>query len=69
MDEDIDREYLTGIVMQVEYFVVQKISYLVLNPEEADRHFLKIKPADLLTLWNSYEDKLILHHSMSVGMK
>ena len=64
---NIDREYLARKVMQAEELVGRKVSYVVLNPGEADNHLLKIKPADLFPLWNSDESKRILHHSASTG--
>ena len=65
--EDIDREYLARKVMQAEELVGRKVSYVVLHPDEAVSHLLKVKPADLLPLWNSEESKLLLHHSLSTG--
>ena len=69
MGNDIDRKYLAEKVMQAEDLVGRKVSYVVLKPEKADRHFIMIKIAALLSLWNSDEDKLILHYSISAGMK
>jgi hypothetical protein len=51
--------------MQAEELVGRKVSYVVLHPEEAESHLLRVKPADLLPLWNSEESKLLLHHSVS----
>jgi predicted nucleotidyltransferase len=65
--DDIDREYLARKVMQAEELVGRKVSYVVLNPAEAENHLSKVKPADLLPLWNSEESKLILHHPVSSG--
>jgi predicted nucleotidyltransferase len=65
--DDIDREYLARKVSQAEELVGRKVSYIVLDPEEADSHLLKVKPADLFPLWNSEESKLLLHHSVSTG--
>ena len=65
--DDIDREYLARKVMQAEELVGRKVSYIVLDPDEADVHLLKAKPADLFPLWNSEESKLMLHHSLSTG--
>jgi hypothetical protein len=50
--EGIDREYLDRKVIQAEELVGRKVSYIVLNPEEADDSLIKVKPADLLPLWN-----------------
>jgi hypothetical protein len=57
---DIDREYLARKVMQAEQIVGRKVSYVVLESAEAETHLLKLKPDDLLPLWNSEESKLIL---------
>jgi predicted nucleotidyltransferase len=65
--ENIDREYLARKVMQAEELVGRKVSYVVLHPDEAENHLLRVKPADLLPLWNSGESKLLLHHSLSTG--
>ena len=65
--ENIDREYLARKVMQAEELVGRKVSFVVLHPDEAVSHLLKVKPADLLPLWNSEESKLLLHHSLSTG--
>src|SRR5665647_882278 len=66
--QNIDREYLARKVIQAEELVGRKVNYVVLNPDEADKHLLKVKPADLLPLWNSEESKLLLHHSVSSGI-
>jgi hypothetical protein len=63
--EEIDREYLSRKVIQAEELVGRKVSYILLEPEEADAILLKIKPADLLPLWTSEESKKMLHHSVS----
>ena len=66
--ENIDREYLARKVVQAEELVGRKVSYVVLHPDEADNHLLKVKPADLLPLWSSEESKLLLHLSVSTGI-
>lgn len=63
--ENLDREYLARKVVQAEELVGRKVSYVVLHPEEAANHLLRIKPADLLPLWNSEESKSIIQHSVS----
>lgn len=50
--EDIDREYLTRKVVQAEKMVGRKVSYIVLEPSEADGHLSEYNLADLLPLWN-----------------
>ena len=64
---DIDMEYLAKKVVQAEELVGRKVSYTVLAPDDAEVHFLKLKPSELLPLWNSEESKVILHHSVSDG--
>lgn len=49
----IDREYLARKVVQAEEIVDRKVSYIVLEPEEAEKYLLKYNPSDLLPLWNS----------------
>jgi len=66
--ENIDREYLARKVMQAEELVGRKVSYVVLHPDEAENHLLSVKPADLFPLWNSLENNLSLHHSISTGI-
>ncbi len=66
--EDIDREYLARKVVQAEELVGRKVSYVVLHPGEAEKHLLKVKPADLLPLWNSVESKVAMHNSVSTGV-
>jgi hypothetical protein len=64
---NIDREYLARKVMQAEELVGRKVSYVVLNPIEAEKHLLKVKPANLFPLWNCEESKIIVHNSVSIG--
>jgi hypothetical protein len=49
---DIDREYLARKVVQAEEMVDRKVSYIVLEPNEAKNYLACFKPADLLPLWN-----------------
>jgi predicted nucleotidyltransferase len=60
---NIDREYLARKVMQAEELVGRKVSYVVLHPDESENHLLKVKPADILLLWNNEENKLMSYHS------
>ena len=57
--ENVDREYLARKVMQAEDLVGRKVSYVVLNEEEADYHLMKLKKSDLLPLWNNSKVKEI----------
>ena len=63
--EHIDREYLARKVVQAEDLVGRKVSYVVLHPDEAENHLLKVKATDLLPLWNINENEVILHPSIS----
>src|SRR5664279_5382367 len=55
--KNIDREYLARKIMQAEVLVGRKVSYVVLNPDEAECHLMKLKKSDLLPLWNNAEVK------------
>lgn len=50
--ENIDREYLARKVVQAEKIVERKVSYIVLDPSEAESYLSKYKSTDLLPLWN-----------------
>jgi hypothetical protein len=52
---DIDREYLARKIVQAEEMVGRKVSYIVLEPGEAENHLSHFKPTDLLPLWNCEE--------------
>jgi len=47
----IDRDYLARKVMQAEELVPRKVSYIVLEPDEAAAYLLGLKETDLLPLW------------------
>jgi DNA-binding transcriptional ArsR family regulator len=49
---DIDREYLARKIVQAEDMVGRKVSYIVLEPDEAKNYLSYFKPADLLPLWD-----------------
>ncbi len=55
---EIDREYLTRKVIQAEQLSGRKVSYIVLEPGEAEQYLLKLKQSDLLPLWNSEDNKI-----------
>ncbi len=42
---EIDREYLARKVVQAEELVGRKVSYIVLEPDEAEEYLLKFKPS------------------------
>lgn len=66
--EHIDLEYLARKVKQAEELVGRKVSYVVLNPDEAGCHLKKVKKSDLLPLWNDEDRKLMLQKSGVAGM-
>jgi hypothetical protein len=61
----IDEEYLSRKVLQAEELVGRKVSYKILDPSEAAGYLLRLKPSELLPLWNSEESKMILQRSAS----
>jgi DNA-binding transcriptional ArsR family regulator len=67
--KNIDREYLARKVMQAEELVGRKVSYVVLHPDEADCHLMKLKKSDLLPLWNNEDKTLILQNTGSAGRR
>ena len=64
---NIDTEYLARKVEQAEELVGRKVSYIVLDPDEADAVLLKLKPTDLLPLWNLEEHEILTRNSTSGG--
>jgi hypothetical protein len=52
---DIDREYLARKIVQAEELVGRKVSYIVLEPHEAEVHLANLRPAELLPLWKCEE--------------
>jgi len=61
--DNIDHEYLAKKVEQAEKLVGRKVSYIVLDSDEADSHLLSVEQTDLFPLWNIEESKLLLHQS------
>jgi len=55
----IDREYLARKIVQAEEMVGRKVSYIVLEPDEAENHLTHFKPSDLLPLWKCDETAMI----------
>jgi len=58
----IDREYLARKVSQAEEMVSRKVSYVVLNPDEAANYLLEYQPPDLLPLWNCTGSEMTTKH-------
>ena len=56
---DIDREYLDRKVVQAEELVGRKVSYVVLEPDEAEAHFIRLNPSDLLPIWSNEENSVL----------
>jgi hypothetical protein len=56
---EIDREYLARKIVQAEELVGRKVSSVVLEPNEAEEYFLKLKPGNLLPLWRIEEAELV----------
>jgi hypothetical protein len=50
---EIDQEYLSRKVFQAEELVGRKVSCIVLDPAEAEKHLMNFKPQDLLPLWSN----------------
>ena len=48
----IDREYLSRKISQAEEIVKRKVSYIILEPLEAEEHLARYMVSDLLPLWN-----------------
>jgi len=55
----IDREYLARKVGQAEELVGRKVSYIVLEQDEAGDYLEKFKSSDLLPLWKTEKDELL----------
>ena len=60
--ENIDREYLTRKVVQAEDLVGRKVSYIVLDPHEAEKHLGILKPSDMLLLWNNIDMEIVVEN-------
>ncbi len=60
---DIDREYLTRKVIQAEGLSGRKVSYIVLEPGEAENYLKKLNLSDLLPLWSIDGNKIESHHT------
>jgi hypothetical protein len=54
----IDREYLARKVVQAEEMVGRKVSYIILDPAEADAFLGGTTESDLLPLWNIDGEKI-----------
>lgn len=56
---EIDREYLAKKVVQAEELVGRKVSYIVVEPGEADDLLMRLRPTELFPLWSVEEKELI----------
>jgi hypothetical protein len=65
--EDIDREYLSRKVLQAEELVGRKVSYVVLNRGEAEKHLSGLNSTDLFPLWNCDEQEVTINHIRATG--
>jgi len=59
--DELDRSYLADKVLQAERITGRKVSYTLMNQEEAEGRIPEFNPADLLPLWTSETNKKILH--------
>jgi predicted nucleotidyltransferase len=50
---DIDLEYLDRKIIQAGELVGRKVTCVVLEPDKAEEHLKKLKPSDLLPVWNN----------------
>jgi hypothetical protein len=53
---EINREYLARKVVQAEDLVGRKVSYIVLEQDEAGEYLERFNSSDLLPLWNTQKD-------------
>lgn len=65
---DIDSDYLAKKVVQAEELVGRRVSYMVLEPSESESYLLKLKPTDLLPLWNKDDEKVTVQYSATGGV-
>jgi len=64
---EIDNEYLSRKVLQAEDLVGRKVSYQILDPEEAGKQLADLNPADLFPLWNSNDELIKFEKSGIIG--
>jgi hypothetical protein len=62
---DIDRQYLSRKIMQAEQLVGRKVSYTILEPEEAVAHLVKLDSSELLPLWKSEVGRVVLQQPVT----
>jgi hypothetical protein len=65
--EEIDKEYLARKVTQAEGLAGRKVSYVILNREEAEKHLVGLSSTDLFPLWNCDEQESIINHIRATG--
>jgi hypothetical protein len=64
----IDIEYLGRKLEQAQELVGRKVSYILLDPSEADKVLLNMKPTDLLPLWTLEESDVLVQNSAQSGV-
>lgn len=62
--DQLDRSYLADKVLQAERITGRKVSYTLMNQEEAEGRIPEFNPADLLPLWTSDTYNKILHSTV-----
>jgi hypothetical protein len=67
--EDIDLSYLARKVTQAEEIVKRKVSYIVLQPDEAQGHLSRLSRYELFPLWNREISNLSGARSATGGLK
>ena len=58
--DSLDREYLARKVAQAEELINRKVSYIVINPAEAQNRLELMKPTELFPLWDVKENELVI---------
>ncbi len=65
--EELDRTYLADKVLQAERMTGRKVSFTLMNQEEAEGRIPGFNPADLLPLWTSETNNNILQVQFKEG--
>lgn len=56
---NIDKDYLARKALQAEELVGRRVSFIVLEPEEAKDQLKSYLPTDLLPIWNKTKEELV----------